>query len=208
MIYLLERIESIRPDAVLAKIGELSLQRQAQVASFHAERTKLQSVLAELLLKYAVERECGLHALPEIAFAEQGKPYFAAMPDCCFNLSHCKTAVACVVDHSPVGVDVQELRRWKPTLSRVLSKPERLWVEDEDSDARFTQLWTLKEAYGKERGVGILYEMRSTQLVPQGAVWQAQGRVFQSFTRQGFFLSVCAERALPLVVVSPEELSL
>lgn len=208
MIYLLERINALDPQKVLARLPELTEERQKRIASYRLEKSAAQSVLAELLLRYAVRRELGLRTLPRIELTEHRKPFFPERPDCCFNLSHCDTAVACGIDRAPLGVDVQELRRYDARLSRVLSEDERRWVEAGQSDVRFTQLWTLKEAYGKKTGQGIAYDLRSMTLIPQGKVWMAQSSVFQSNAREELYFSVCAERELPLVIVSPQELLL
>ena len=206
MIWLLEQIETIEPQRILSSISGLSAERQKRLSAYRSEAAKMQSILAELLLRHALLRERGLRELPALRFTELGKPYFPTLPDCRFNLSHSRTAVACALDRSPVGVDVQELRRYDQRLARVLSEEERDWVEKEYSDARFTQLWTLKEAYGKKRGQGILYDLRSVTLLPQGEAWRALDCVFQSYARQDCYLTVCAERELPFHVLTPEEL--
>ena len=70
----------------------------------------------------------------EIAYNSQGKPYFLSNREIFFNISHSSNYVACVIGDRPVGIDIKEC----------------------DSDQRFFRIWTLKEAYGKATGQGVL----------------------------------------------------
>lgn len=78
-----------------------------------------------------------------------------------FNLSHTHGLLACVVAHGEVGVDVEWTARRGRTLEvadRSFSAPElaalRALPPDQRS-SRFFDLWTLKEAYIKARGMGL-----------------------------------------------------
>ena len=99
--------------------------------------------LAHRLLALALEREYGLHDLPETAKAPGGKPYFPDRPDVCFNLSHSHGAAVCALHDKPVGIDIEKLR----------PAPKRL--SDGMEDEVFFRLWTAKEATVKRRGEGI-----------------------------------------------------
>ena len=99
--------------------------------------------LARRLLTLALEREYGLHELPEIARESGGKPFFPSHPDICFNLSHSHGAAVCAIHDKPVGVDVEKLR----------PAPQRLAGGMEDE--AFFRLWTAKEATVKRQGMGI-----------------------------------------------------
>ncbi len=115
-----------------------------------------QSEMAHELLRQALRNEHGIVDF-EIAREEKGKPYLATHPDIHFNLSHCRTAVACIVDSQPVGIDVESIRQAKPDLVAYTMNAEeqqRISTAD-DPDREFTILWTRKEALLKLRGTGI-----------------------------------------------------
>lgn len=99
--------------------------------------------LAYRLLALAAERVFGLTVLPEIAREAEGKPFFPARPDICFNLSHSHGSAVCALHNKPVGIDVEKLR----------PAPRRLAEGLEDE--RFFRLWTATEASIKREGRGV-----------------------------------------------------
>ena len=237
MLWILEDAEQLNPAEVLACLPRLSAPRRERVAAMKNEAAQVRSILAELLLRQALRAEYGISDLPTVQTGEQGKPFFPDRPDVHFNLSHCKTAVACVLDRTPVGVDVQELRPLRrkadsqslplegkvapalapvtdevapedapacrnscpPAIYRILSESERAWVEAGETptqqDRRFTAIWTCKEALGKARGVGLLYDLKSTAFLPRPEPWSQYGFTFTHLDLEGAFLTACAERA-------------
>ena len=93
---------------------------------------------------------------------EHGKPSLAGHEDIHFNLSHCRRAVACVVDTRPVGVDIECLGRYKrPVAEHTMSEKELSEIAEGDADLVFTVLWTKKEALMKLIGTGISDDMKT-----------------------------------------------
>ena len=79
-----------------------------------------------------------------------------------FNLSHTAGLVACVVcDGIDAGVDVEERGRAKDPLklaTHAFSEHEHhelATLSPGDMETRFYEIWTLKEAYIKARGMGL-----------------------------------------------------
>jgi 4'-phosphopantetheinyl transferase len=96
----------------------------------------------------------------------RGKPYLparlAGTPPIRFSLSHTRDLVACVVSRdAEVGVDAERNSRTMDVdqlMPSVCSIDEQAQVRAAAASARaqrFLDLWTLKEAYVKARGVGI-----------------------------------------------------
>ena len=74
-----------------------------------------------------------------------------------FNISHSSNYAVCIVGDRPVGIDIEEIREGRQNLARrFFDKDETEWIEEGDSDERFFRIWTLKEAYGKATGQGVL----------------------------------------------------
>ena len=145
-----------------AALSEISAQRREQALRFRHELGQRQCVLAYLLLKRGLRAEYGLTDNPLFDYGEHGKPTIVGRPDICFNLSHCRRAVACVLADHPVGVDVESLGRYRPALARhTMNERELEQIElAERPDVAFTRLWTMKEARLKLTGEGIGSGMR------------------------------------------------
>lgn len=92
---------------------------------------------------------------PELA-PQHGRPWLR------FNLSHCRSLVACAVASTDdVGLDVEDLDRrpMPPGLAeRFFAPEEAAWLADLPPPAHqdgFLRLWTLKEAVVKASGEGL-----------------------------------------------------
>ncbi len=220
MLWLIENVEQITLSDVVPLFPCLSEARREKLASFRHEPSAVQSALAELLLRHALREEYGLNELPAIETGKKGKPFFPDRPDIQFNLSHCKTAVTCALAEVPVGVDVQEHRTFcrdkqclsAPPIYRILSEPERAWVEagetPAEQDRRFTAVWTCKEAYGKKTGDGFLYDLRSTCFIPDKASWQQYDSLFFRLSCEEYELTLCADQPMPWIQVCFEDISM
>ena len=110
MLWLLEGVERLEESDVLPVLARISPEHAERISALRVPAARVQSALAVLLLRLALRQAHGLSDFPVIRRGERGKPYFPDCPEIRFNLSHCKTAVACAVDASALGVDVQDFR--------------------------------------------------------------------------------------------------
>ena len=103
---------------------------------------------------------------------EHGKPFFPDFPDIHFNISHCKHAIAVVVDDKPVGIDVERFVNPSPNLLRyTMNDDEVAQVEQSEHPERtFAMLWTQKEALFKLYGTGITDDIRQLLTLPRPTV--------------------------------------
>ena len=158
--------------------------RKTKADKMKMRENKLQTVTAGLLLNYAVgkwsikteERDyktdenlyekVDIISLIEannpyfdyeIAYNSQGKPYFLSFREIFFNISHSSNYVVCAIGDKPVGIDIEGGRKGRQNLARrFFDRAESDWIEEAESDERFFRIWTLKEAYGKATGQGVL----------------------------------------------------
>ena len=108
------------------------------------------------LLARLYREETG-EALPEIAIADRGKPYFVNCP-WHFSISHTKNHVFCALSDRPVGLDAEEKDRKVDfrLADRILSESEkRRFDAAADKQAALLRLWVLKEAAAKCTGEGL-----------------------------------------------------
>ena len=138
-------------------IRALPAARREKLAALRAPEARRLSLGAGLLLNCALAAE-GL-APADYAVTEHGKPFFPALPDFHFNLSHSGGRVLCAVSPSPVGCDIETARRLDLKVARRFFHPdESAWLfslpEDERPTA-FLRLWTCKESFIKAVGLGL-----------------------------------------------------
>ncbi len=144
-------------------LGGISASRREKALRFKHEQGQRECVLAYLLLKRALKEVYGIEENPELIELEGGKPMLKDHPEIHFNLSHCKSAVACVIGDEPVGVDIERVRSYNAQLARhTMNDAELQEIEANDDKARaFIRLWTKKEALLKLTGEGIRSDLKT-----------------------------------------------
>lgn len=128
---------------------------------YRMKKDKCLCLLSHQILLYALKIEYGVSVLPKIATGKLGKPYFENRI-CCFNISHCDTGIVVAVSDKEIGVDIQNSVSFiKEVKNQFLCKREEAFVmKKKESPDEILKIWTLKEAYGKCRGVGLLYPFK------------------------------------------------
>jgi len=139
----------------------------ARQARFARERDRRLFLVSRVLARTTLSRYAPV--APEawrFAAGPLGRPEIAGppgLPHLRFNVTHTPGLVACVVALShDVGVDAERLDRriaHGDLARRVLSRDEIQMLERLPEPARraaFLDLWTLREAYIKARGAGVL----------------------------------------------------
>ncbi len=82
-------------------------------------------------------------------YGRNDKPYLEApFEHIFFNISHCKTAIACAVAPFELGLDIQDIRKPSPALQK------RMPYAMDEYD--FSSFWSRYEAYTKLTGDGIV----------------------------------------------------
>ncbi|MFL5138934.1 MAG: 4'-phosphopantetheinyl transferase family protein [Microvirga sp.] len=146
----------------------LSDDEKARIARLASERQQREFLLARGVLRLGLSRiapaidpsawrfEADRHGRPFIAAPSMARPLH-------FSLSHTDGCVACAISGcETIGVDVEATDRLRSPLAvaeHAFSKAEiaelaRLPAEEQAD--RFFDYWTLKEAYVKARGIGLL----------------------------------------------------
>jgi len=142
---------------------------------------------AGLLVRRVFER-LGLD-LSAITFSGNGKPLHEKI---CFNLSHSEGIAVLAVASTPVGCDVERVRKTPQKVLNGLSESEREWINGDDR--AFFRLWTGKESYLKFTGEGIGAVKRVTVDMRRGTVCQngilAACRLYE-YEMDGYAITVC-----------------
>lgn len=124
------------------------------LSTLHKEKAGEQSALAQALMKRAV-KELGFSAV-QIMRSEKGAP-ITDQKGLYVSASHTEGCCAAAAALHPVGIDVESIAAAREkVITRMFSKGEQAYLDScGDRDLAFTKLWTLKEAYGKMRGIGL-----------------------------------------------------
>lgn len=153
--------------SVLADMQCLSAEERSHAAQFGFDEDRRDFVVAHALLRRTlttlVPRD---PAAWSFINSPSGKPDLANTDleggSIAFNLSHTRGLVACVVTRgAEVGIDAERVPGYDP-LDVARARFSMAEVRDLESRAaaeqreRFTELWTLKEAYAKATGAGIV----------------------------------------------------
>ncbi len=149
--------------------GLLAAEEARRYDRFRVESARRQYLLTRALVRTALSRYHPL-APAEWRFRTNadGRPEITPDSELRFNASNCDGLVVCAVARGvDVGVDVEPRSRGAAILeigSRVFSESELdelSRLPPEARSERALSLWTLKESYGKARGVGLSLPVRS-----------------------------------------------
>jgi 4'-phosphopantetheinyl transferase len=162
MIYVFEDIGGLDDDFWERVMPLLSEQRREKVRACRFPLGRNLSAAAYLLLRHALHENYDIDEAAEFILSNTGKPYLKEHPSIFFNLSHCKTAVACAVSKSEVGIDVQDTEPVSEAVARrVLTHREYdIYKAAPDPARKFSEFWTVKESGLKCSGVGIGVDLR------------------------------------------------
>ncbi len=124
------------------------------LSTFHHGKAKKDSWLAQALMRKAA-MSLGFRDFT-ITRNEKGAPV-TNIKGLYVSASHTKGCSAGAASLRPIGIDAEAITDCRERVAqRVFSTGERDWLSAQpDKDSAFTQLWTLKEAYGKMRGLGL-----------------------------------------------------
>lgn len=161
-ILVFDNIDVLGEDFVEESKKILPAWRCEQMMRFRHLKGRVQCALGWMMVDYGRCMEGADFAdnHEEWRYNEHGKPYFKDKKNLFFNISHCQTAVAVAVDDAEVGIDIEEVRRYRESLRKyVLNEEESGRIEADDKE-EFIALWTKKEAVFKYYGTGITHEIK------------------------------------------------
>ena len=166
-LFIKDGLDAITPEELEEAIAALPEWRREKTLRFKHEQGRKECAFSYLLLCQALREVYGITKQPQFSIGEHGKPSLVLeTSDIHFNLSHCKSAIACVVAPFAVGVDIERIGRYDEALARhVLNDQEFAAVQQaSDPQLAFTRYWTRKEAVVKLTGRGIDDDLKNLLL--------------------------------------------
>lgn len=137
--------------------------------------------------KYNIPKETLL-----IARNNHGKPYFAALPHFHFNISHSHGLLAITVSNNEIGIDIEKLRTPSLLVTKRFCQEEQDYIAEKDSQKRFFEVWTKKEAYLKYKGTGLSGGLKSF------SVFESDIPI-KTYTYGEYIISVCGEENFEII---------
>lgn len=131
----------------------MTTERKSYVDSLKTEAARKRTVAGELLVKSALKDD-GIVILKD----EYGKPFIKGS-DKYISISHSNDYAVCAVSDSPVGIDIEIKREINlNTTRKFCNDTELAYITANDSQNRFFEIWTAKEAAykligGKEKSL-------------------------------------------------------
>ena len=173
-------IDGTHGDAYDEAVALLSPDERERCARFVFDRDRHTYAIAHALLRTSLSRYADVApAAWRFEEAPHGKPYLApgsGAADLAFNLTHTNGLVACAIArHRQVGIDAECSDRAVDdgVARRFFSDVERAHLEQLAAgparSRRFFELWTLKEAYVKAIGAGLVHPLNTIVFAPDGA---------------------------------------
>ncbi len=157
-------------------------ERQEKYNKYALDSDKNRCIGAYLLLEYGLKAEFHINTPTNIAYNENNKPVLVDYPRIHFNISHCKTGIACAISQGPIGVDIQDFREFSPKAAKRLCNREEFLklIRSKNPTAEFTNLWTRFESLYKYYG----YQLGN---IPDDLL-------FSQMQTEKFMLTVCSHK--------------
>lgn len=172
----LVKLGEIPPRSEFKNMDVISPERREKMKKYKFDSDAYRCLIGEIIARCAVCREKGINNEDLIfSISESGKPFLEmpAKDRIYFNLSHSGNYVVCLTDRQECGVDVEKIRCdcWEAVKKNFhfleISQLEKCRGIRELA-SYFTFLWTMKEAYVKALGRGLLKSFSSFYIYKKG----------------------------------------
>lgn len=124
---------------------------------------KLKHEIAYRMLDYYLKKRKNIKSHFELEKSDKKKPKLKQIKNVIFNISHSRNLVIIGFCNEEIGVDCESIRKCRDNVvNKIFTKiqKEKL-AESNDKDRYFTSIWTLKESFVKNIGIGIGYPLET-----------------------------------------------
>ena len=190
--FLLKIPEELSFDDIKKYMDHVSEERKEKILRYKLESSRIESLLAALLVRYAIRKDLSLtNDAITIFHNEYGKPYLTGYPDYHFSVSHSGRFIAFISDNAPVGIDIQNMEQLKKPISgHFFTENENNYISENGLQG-FYEVWTKKEAYVKMLGTGFSTPISSFD------VFDELGVSFNTQENESYIITVCSRNELP-----------
>ena len=184
--------------------------RRKKVLRLRFDKDRRLSLYAALLAQKMIRDLAGL-TQDQLCFQteRQGKPVLKVRDSSTsvfINISHADGCAVCGLSlDQELGVDVERIRPAPfSIMSRCFHPEELAFVEtgSGDSDKRFFEVWTRKEALLKKNGTGLTEGLTSMNAL------HPEADAIQSFHKSNYIISTCTSNPEPVILSNITEAEL
>lgn len=158
-------------------LPKVNKQRREKILCCKNEQDKLRSLMAGLLLRFALEQEGIDYETAEFGYGPYGKPMLLRYKPVkrvqttnkvFFSLTHCEQYVGCAISDENIGMDLetsnrslfsQEKEKQFFSMAKRICTPKEyayfLSLPKEEQIRTYLEIWTRKESFAKEDGRGL-----------------------------------------------------
>ncbi|MCL2413073.1 MAG: 4'-phosphopantetheinyl transferase superfamily protein, partial [Bacteroidales bacterium] len=207
-------LNKITDDVFDVWLEKLPKFRQDEVLRYRFRDDRIRSLCAYLLLCVGLGR-----IVEKFSYNEQGKPSLVD-EKLYINLSHAKSAAVVGFSESPIGVDVEFIRKIYPKIvcKRVFTDAEIEQIERaEHPTLTFFKFWTLKESFVKCIGQGLSFPLKTVEFQLSNDKINFKNRslnevempdfTFSTFTQNEHQISICSTERHTIKNMTFEEFS-
>lgn len=159
-------------------LTKIAFDKRERLERFRYFEDAERSLLGDILIRTLIAKY-NFNDNKKIVFStnKYGKPYLEGNPDMHFNVSHSGIKVACAICDVPIGIDIENVKPIDLTIAeRCFTQAEYDFINNannaEQKYHRFYSIWTKKEAYIKQRGIGLHIPFKSFDVLdPQNGIY-------------------------------------
>ena len=174
--------------------------RAEKISRLRVTADKLRSAGAGILINFIKEK---YNIAGDVKVDKFGKPYFEDT-DIHFNISHSGCYLFAAVSDEDIGIDIQKIKSDKHRIAEKNFLPSECAyineIEDEKiNQQRFCEIWTIKEAYLKNIGIGLRKPLNSFEIDFSEDAPQIVGKKEYKFVQlkfdEKYIVTVCADQS-------------
>jgi len=158
-IFLIDKLDMCTDKNYARLLSSCPEQKQQEIIKKKQNNARLSSAAGYALLQHVLIQYYDVPKTTDILFTTAGKfgkPIFIDKTLPYFNLSHSQQIVALVTGEQPLGIDVERVQQDTFGIAQMFHPREAQMLRMSDDKATtFTAMWTTKEAYTKNHGLGI-----------------------------------------------------
>ena len=171
-------------------LGKVNENRRIKVNKCKNPENKVNSLGAGLLLRYALENAGYRYDNLNFFNDEYGAIRIDNVTDLFISISHSNGFAACALSDTAIGVDIEKIDRFEKVnfIKRCYTQREQEFVSEDTShfEERCAVVWTRKEAYSKQKGLGMRLDFKNIDTMNINYFYDYQ-------IQENMQLSVCSD---------------